>query len=157
MPVSATDPAAGLVSLARFAQRETERCGPRTPVREALETMRRRSIGSIVVVDPAQQPVGILTLRDVLDRVALEPACLDAAIERVMTPRPVTQHVGDGSYHAALLMVRHGVRHIVLVHGDGTVAGVVSERDLFGMQTTGLRHLSSAIRRATYRAAVEAY
>jgi CBS domain-containing protein len=111
----------------------------------------------MIVVDAERKPVGILTLRDVLDRVVFEPACLDAPIERVMTPRPISQHIGDGSYHAALLMVRHGVRHVVLVHGDGSVGGIVSERDLFGMQTTGVRHLSSAIRTASDLAEVEAY
>jgi CBS domain-containing protein len=158
MPASAIEEAAGgPASLAHLALRDTATCGPQTPVRAALAIMRDRTIGSIVVVDVERKPIGILTLRDVLDRVALEPACLDAAMAAVMTPQPVRQHVADGSYHAALLMVRHGVRHVVLVQGDGTVAGIVSERDLFGMQTTGVRHLSSAIRNASDLPAVEAY
>lgn len=158
MPVFDTDEsAAGPASLAHLAARATETCAAPTPVRAALETMRRRAIGAMIVTDAERRPIGILTLRDVLDRVVLEPHCIEGPIEHVMTPRPVSQHVGDSSYHAALIMVRHGVSHVVLVHGDGSVAGIVSERDLFGMQTTGVRHLSSAIRTAADLAQVEAY
>jgi CBS domain-containing protein len=158
MPASAIDEGpAGFASLANLAARATETCTAQTPVRDALEVMRRRRIGAMIVIDAARKPIGIVTLRDVLDRVVLEPIRLDATIDHVMTPRPVSQHVGDGSYHAALLMVRHGVRHVLLVHGDGTLAGIVSERDLFGLQTTGVRHLSCAIRTASDLAEVEAY
>jgi CBS domain-containing protein len=162
MPAFATDrlsseQGAGLFALDGLAQRDTAVCSPETPVRVALETMRSRAIGSIVVVDPARKPVGILTLRDVVDRVVLEPQRLETPMRAVMTPNPVVQHRGEGSYQAALKMVRHAVRHVVLVDGDGTVAGIVSERDLFGMQTTGVRHLSTAIRSASDLPAVEAY
>jgi CBS domain-containing protein len=53
--------------------------------------------------------------------------------------------------------VRHGVRHVLLVDGAGALAGIVSERDLFGMQTAGVRHLSTAIRGASDLTAIEAY
>jgi CBS domain-containing protein len=115
--------------------------------------MRSQAIGSMIVVDAASAPIGILTLRDVVDRVALEPGALDAPIEQVMTPHPVTLPVQETAYAAALAMIRHGVRHIVLVDGK-RLAGLVSERDLFGMQSAGVRHLSTEIRGAKDLSAV---
>ncbi|MCC6531952.1 MAG: CBS domain-containing protein [Burkholderiales bacterium] len=153
---AAVDAAASL-PLSRVMRRAPQTCSPATPVRAALETMRRLSIGSIIVSDEATRPVGILTLRDVVDRIVLEPGMLDAPMAAVMTQPPVSLALTDNAYQAALLMVRRGVRHVILVDAAGRVGGIVSERDLFGMQTTGVRHLSSEIKGATDLVAVERF
>ena len=154
MPASATD---ALVSpLSRLLRRPPVACGPEERVSAAIATMRSEAIGSMIVVDAADVPLGILTLRDVVDRVALEPGALDARIEQLMTPHPVTLPVQETGYAAALAMVRHGVRHIVLVDG-ARLAGVVSERDLFGLQRTGVRYLSLEIKGAKDLSAVSRF
>jgi len=133
--------------LSQLVRRPPITCAPGEKVAEALRVMRECAIGSIIVVSPERIPLGILTLRDVTDRVALEQDALEAPIERVMTPHPITlplQATGDS---AALMMVRKGVRHIVLMDG-GRLAGIVSERDLFGLQRSGVRQISTAIRTA---------
>jgi CBS domain-containing protein len=145
MPESAIDSMAS--PLSRVLRRQPVACGPGERVGAAIAKMREMSIGSMIVVDEASVPIGILTLRDVVDRVALEPHALQAPIAEFMTARPVTLRAQDTAYDAALAMVRHGVRHIVLVDG-GKLAGLVSERDLFGLQSTGVRHLSTEIRGA---------
>ncbi|MGH6691855.1 MAG: DUF294 nucleotidyltransferase-like domain-containing protein [Gammaproteobacteria bacterium] len=136
-----------LSPLSRIVRRQPVACGPEERVSTAIARMRELSIGSMIVVNEAGAPMGILTLRDVVDRVVLEPGALDARIAQLMTPHPVTLPVQDTAYAAALAMIRHGVRHIVLVDG-GRLAGLVSERDLFGLQSTGVRHLSTEIRGA---------
>jgi CBS domain-containing protein len=162
MPSSATDAldaridAAIPPALERMIRTPVEACLPGTPVRTALEAMRRRAIGSMVVVDDARRPIGILTLRDVLDRIALEDL-LAAPIAQVMTRDPVCLGLADTAYDAAIMMVRRGVRHVVVIDGGGLLAGIVSERDLFGMQTTGVRHLSGALKSAADLPAVEAF
>jgi CBS domain-containing protein len=133
--------------LSGVLRRQPVACQPGERVGAAIARMRELSIGSMIVVNEAHVPIGILTLRDVVDRVVLEPGALDAPIERLMTPDPVTLPVQDSAYAAALAMVRHGVRHIVLVDGN-RLAGLVSERDLFGLQSTGVRHLSAEIKGA---------
>jgi CBS domain-containing protein len=145
-----------LSTLGRLLRKPPIACSPQDGVREAIQIMRAQSIGSMIVVDPAQVPVGILTLRDVADRVVLEPGALDGPIARVMTPDPVTLGRDETAYQAALTMIRHGVRHIVVVDG-GRLAGIVSERDLFGMQSSGVRHLSTAITGAQDLDAVEGF
>jgi CBS domain-containing protein len=58
---------------------------------------------------------------------------------------PLHATAGD----AALAMAQRGIRHVVTVDDTGRVAGVVSERDLFGLQRLSVRELASTIRRAT--------
>lgn len=130
-------------------------CHPDAKVAEVLRTMRQQRIGSMVVADDARHPLGILTLRDVLDRIALEPALLEAGIASVMTSPPLTAPIESTAYGAALTMVRHGVSHLVLTRAD-QLEGVLSARDLFGLQSASLRQLSTDIRGARDRSTIEA-
>jgi CBS domain-containing protein len=154
MPESDIEPAdPPVVNLIR---RAPVWCTPDTLVADALHTMREQRIGSMIVTDAESVPVGILTLRDVLDRIALEPAMLSVPISRTMTPNPVTAVLETSAYQAALAMIRHGVNHIVLVN-KGCLAGLISARDLFGLQSASLRQLSTAIRGAQDLPAIEAF
>jgi CBS domain-containing protein len=122
-------------------------CRPQTPVRAVLEEMLRLRIGSIVVTDPAGHPEGILTRYDVLGRIALPQLALDTPVGDVMV-RPVhTLTVADTAADAALMMSRHGLRHVPITR-DGVVVGLVSERDLFAMQRLSLKQIGTAIRGA---------
>lgn len=122
-------------------------CAPQTLLREALAEMHRRRIGSIVVTGEGGAVEGILTRYDVLGRVALAEVPLDTPISRVMV-RPVhTLTVAHTAQDAALLMSRHGIRHVPVTR-DGTAVGLVSERDLFAMQRLSLKQVSTSIRAA---------
>jgi len=154
MPVSVTEAIDPPVSS--LLRRAPVSCLPDMRVADALRAMREQCIGSMIVTDTASIPVGILTLRDVLDRIALEPASLDAPVSSRMTPDPLTASLETSAYQAALAMIRHGVNHIVLVN-NRRLAGLISARDLFGLQSANLRQLSVAIQSAQDLPAIEAF
>jgi hypothetical protein len=60
---------------------------PHTPLGEALGQMQRQRVGSVVVVDEAARPLGILTRHDLLERVVLRQ------------PRPGPRRHGGGRGH----------------------------------------------------------
>ena len=118
-------------------------------VREALETMQRARIGSIVVTGPERRvPVGIFTLRDLVRRVTLPGGDLQAPIACVMTSGLITLKPWATAYQAALAMARHGVRRVVVVDGEGRLVGVLSQSDLFALQRVGVKEISNEIREA---------
>ncbi|MCC7484343.1 MAG: CBS domain-containing protein [Burkholderiales bacterium] len=119
-------------------------CAPQTPTGEALRLMRDAGIGSILVTRPGGVLAGILTRHDVLDRVALAGCRLEEPVAGVMTPSPRTLPAEANAYEAALLIARHGIRHVPVVDG-GRLIGVVTERDLFALQRVGLRSIQRAI------------
>ena len=122
-------------------------CPPQTPLRDALAEMHRRRIGSILVAGEDRVVQGILTRYDVLGRVALAEVPLDTPIAEVMVQPVHTLTVAHTAQDAALLMSRHGIRHVPVTR-DGAVAGLVSERDLFAMQRLSLKQVSTSIRAA---------
>lgn len=122
-------------------------CAPGTPLRTVLGDMQSRRIGSMLVADPQGVPLGILTRHDVLDRIALPGVSLDTPVSAVMTQPLYTLTHEHTAQDAALLMSMHGIRHVPVLR-DGTVMGIVSERDLFAMQRTSIKHVSTALRSA---------
>ena len=122
-------------------------CEPKTPIREALLSMKNEHVGSIVITDSKQTPIGIFTLHDLLDRVATASISLDSPIEQVMTRAPLTLSPQAALHEAAALMTRKGFGHVCVVEDDRLI-GVVSERDLFSLQRVGLVQLSRSITHA---------
>jgi CBS domain-containing protein len=133
--------------LAAIIRREPVTCTPDTPMRQVLETMNGLGIGSMVAVDQNKRPLGIFTLHDVLSRVTLPALDLNTPFSAVMSPDPVTLPPQALAYEAALVMARHGFRHILVTEG-GKLVGLLSEKDLFTLQRVGLRQLSGVIRKA---------
>ena len=122
-------------------------CSAQAPLRDALAEMHARRIGSIVVTGATGVVEGILTRYDVLGRVALPGMALDTPVTQVMVQPVHTLTVEHTAQDAALLMSRHGIRHVPVTRG-GVLVGLVSERDLFAMQRLSLKHVSTSIRAA---------
>jgi CBS domain-containing protein len=126
-----------------------------TALGEALELMHTRRIGSVLVTDAAQQPVGILTRHDMIQRIILPQVSLAAPISQVMSAPVHTLDSYATVLDAAMLMSRRGIRHVPVTRG-GRVVGMVSERDLFSMQRLSIKQTSAAIRSAADPSALRA-
>ena len=102
---------------------------PDASVRHIAVLMRERNVGSVVLVDEDDVPVGFITDRDIaLSIVAAERSADDHAGEHASTP--VIRAEPDMEVEeAAQRMVRHGVRRLVVVSG-GAAIGVVTLDDL---------------------------
>lgn len=134
-------------SVRDLIRRHPVTCTQLTPLSEALAKMQEERIGSILVVDERQGPVGVFTLHDVLSRVTLPGLDLNTPIDQVMTPDPASLPPTARAYEAALLMAQGGFGHVCVVD-RGRLLGVLSERDLFSLQRIGLVNLSRAIANA---------
>lgn len=141
--------------LIELANRQPIFCAPDAPLAQVLETMRRERIGSIVVVDAGQRPLGLLTLGDVLVRIALPQTSLATPVSAVMTTNPFTLAAHSPAFEAALLMARENVRHVPLVR-EGRLVGVVSESRLFSLWRRSIGAVRAAIVEAGHIDAVVA-
>lgn len=134
--------------LGALVRRPPITCMHECTVEQALSRMSELAVGSIVVVDSEQRPLGVFTLPDLLKRVALPRRDLSTKISEVMSTDLVTLPPHATAHEAALAMLRRGIRHVLVVH-EGRLAGVVSERDLFSLQRVSVRQLSQDIQTAT--------
>jgi CBS domain-containing protein len=122
-------------------------CSPQTSIREVMTRMHDLRVGSMVAVDDEGRPLGILTLPDVLERIALPQLDLELPVITVMTMQLNTLSPQALAHEAALMMAKQGFRHVLVVENERLV-GLVSEKDLFALQRVGLRQIGSSIRLA---------
>jgi CBS domain-containing protein len=101
---------------------------PERTVREIAEMMRERNVGSVVLIEE-QRPVGFLTDRDLAVSVLADGRDLgDRAADHASTP-VITANAEMQVEQAAELMVRHGVRRLVIVDGD-RLTGILTLDDI---------------------------
>jgi CBS domain-containing protein len=102
--------------------------GPAQSLRDAAQLMAKHRVGSAVVQD-AEQLVGILTERDVLNAVASGTAPDEVSVQDIMTADVVTVGPDWDLVEAAGEMARRRIRHLVVYEG-GQLLGVLSVRDV---------------------------
>jgi CBS domain-containing protein len=113
--------------IADHMSRELLKAAPDESIAEAAQHMVARGVGAVLVMD-GERLDGILTERDILKAVAIG-LTENARVRDWMTKNPETIDASDETGHAAALMIHGGFRHLPVMDG-GTVAGIVSIRDL---------------------------
>jgi CBS domain-containing protein len=118
-------------------------------IRDTLQRMEQARTGVVVVVDRRGRiPLGIFTLEDVVRRVTLPGVNLDEPIATVMTSGLITVAPQASAHQVVLTMARHGVRHLVVVDGDGAFVGILSQDELFRLQRIGVDEVGNQIQAA---------
>jgi CBS domain-containing protein len=103
---------------------------PQHSVWEAACAMTRANFSSVLVTEPPDRLLGIVTERDLTTRVvarALDPK--KATLAQVMTPNPLCVPPETRVSDAVLLMIERGFRHLPIVGPDRKILGVFSVRD----------------------------
>jgi len=108
-----------------------------SPVSKAIDLMLANNIGSVIVVE-RQKPVGIITEKDVLNRlVGTQKDPLRTTAEEIMSS-PLVTIGGEKSLLEALdVMKSSDIRRLVVVK-EGKIVGVLSERRVLEKSEAGL-------------------
>jgi len=103
---------------------------PGASVREAIQTMLARNIGSVLVINEGGKLVGILSERDLLTKVAGRVGPSEyRPVSEFMTRNPETVVPADTLAFALGKMDGGGYRHLPVLE-DGKPVGVISVRDV---------------------------
>jgi CBS domain-containing protein len=95
------------------------------------DRMRQRNVGTVVVIDEEERPVGIVTDRDLVVRCLADrrdPA--ETTIDEVMTKNPTTVTEHGARDISLLLMKDGGFRRMPVVDDRGRLVGVLSLDDV---------------------------
>jgi CBS domain-containing protein len=117
--------------------------GPEHTLRQAATRMIQHHTGAAVVMDGSLPGPSVVTERDLLRAVAggADPAV--EVVEGHMTGQLVTAAPDWAIADAARLMVKHGVRH-VLVFDASELVGILSMRDV--VRVGGLAPVAATLR-----------
>lgn len=103
--------------------------GPDSTLRAAADTMTARKVGSAVILTEQGHP-GIITERDLLRAIAQRVDLDTTTVETCMTADAITASPTWDVIEASERMKVGGFRHLIVLNEDGTIAGILSMRDL---------------------------
>jgi CBS domain-containing protein len=117
--------------IGRFFVRVVATVSRNATVADAAMLMRERHIGSVVVVDADDKPIGMLTDRDIVVEVVAAGLRAETVKVAEIIQRPLVTVRDDATYAETVrLMSQHGVRRMPVVSKDGKLAGIVAADDL---------------------------
>lgn len=104
-------------------------------IKEAAGVMSRHRISSLVLVDPDGVPTGIVTDRDLRDKVIARGRNVEEAIRNIMSVSLIKSEARDYCFEALLKMIRYNVHHLLIID-NGVLKGVITNHDLMMLQGT---------------------
>ncbi|WP_168582706.1 DUF294 nucleotidyltransferase-like domain-containing protein [Gephyromycinifex aptenodytis] len=105
--------------------------GPQASVQEAAQLMRSERISSLLVQDP--QVVGIVTDRDLRNRVLADGLPPSTPVAQIMTPNPTTADADTLAFELLLSMLARGIHHVPVTDGQDLL-GIITSTDLVRLE-----------------------
>ncbi len=102
---------------------------PKITVKEAIEILFHKHVGSVILVDPDKKCLGIFTERDAI-RLVAEDVDLEKVVGEVMTKNAITVGLESSLDEVRQLVQTHHVRHLPVLSEDDQVVGLVCIRDV---------------------------
>ncbi|WP_291140419.1 DUF294 nucleotidyltransferase-like domain-containing protein [Hydrogenophaga sp.] len=132
--------------LASLVKRPPVGLAGSTPVQEAAQVMRRENVSSVLWLE-GERLRGIVTDRDLRNRVLAEGLDLQCPIADVATTKPLVVGASRPAFDAVLAMTRHGIHHVPVVDGE-RVVGVLTPSDLSTQNAGSPLTLAALVHRA---------
>jgi CBS domain-containing protein len=118
--------------------------GEDSTIREAASVMADNRISSVVIMNSGNLPSGIVTDRDLRDKVVARGRNVNEPVKNIMSSMLVRVDARDYCFEAVLRMIKYNIHHIVVIK-DGALVGVITNHDLMMLQGTSPLSLTKDI------------
>jgi CBS domain-containing protein len=134
-----------LTSILKLKESRIISVSPTTRIKEAVAILAENRIGAVLIIDEADEMLGILSERDVVRCLAANSGrTLEMTAAQLMTRSPTTATCETTIYDAEQLMTNGRFRHLPVVE-NGRLIGMVSIGDiikaLLNSQTAEMAHM----------------
>src|SRR3990167_5795079 len=116
---------------------------PQTSIREAAQIMSEKRVSSVLIVEQ-DHLFGLITDRDLRNRVIAAGMDTGRSIMDIATLAPMTIDVQTPAFDALLLMARHNIHHVPVLDGQ-RIAGMITATDLTEQHSTSAVYLAGDI------------
>lgn len=98
----------------------------------ACRIMKDHRIGSVIVVDESSNnPVGIITERDIVNNLSSPDANLQIQVNEIMSKPIVTIQETHSLIDALQTMQKNNFRRLPITNKEGKLVGIVTDKDIF--------------------------
>lgn len=99
-------------------------------VTRAIDLMKEKEIGAVLITDHHDKVIGIFTERDVLEKIVGQKDRENGLLFEVMTKNPMSLTPDLSLFCALTSMIAGGYRHVPIISQLGTPLGILSVRDI---------------------------
>jgi len=133
-----------LHKISRLMQKDVKTIEEGEPISKAIEIMNFYKISCIVVTRKGS-PTGIITERDLINRMLAKSKCTKKGKAKdVMTTPIVTKESNFPTSKIVKLMNDYMIRHVPIVN-EGKVIGIVTQTDIVKYTQKAMRHREVSI------------
>ncbi len=100
-----------------------------TGIQEAAQIMAKNKISSIVIFNKNNLPAGIITDRDLREKVVARNYSVTEPIKNIMTISLIRVDANDSCFDAVLKMIKYNIHHMLVIK-DGELKGIMTNHDL---------------------------
>jgi len=119
--------------IKEIVRTEPKTIGPDVTIQQAAVDMASQKISSLVVVDSAGTPLGMVTDRDFREKVVAEARDVSQPVKAIMNTPIISIDSEDNCFEALLRMIRHRIHHILVLEG-GKLKGMLTNHDFMLLQ-----------------------
>ena len=119
------------MSVGDHCRRNPVTASPEETVREAARKMHQAKVGSLAIVDEEGRAIGMVTDRDIVQKVLRRRKDPDATrVGDIASPDVVSVWQDVGLDRALARMRQEGVRRVLVTDDDGKLAGIITYDDV---------------------------
>lgn len=146
---SGADPALNLMTMPvrDLIKRTPITLPPTTTIRAAAQVMNEKRVSSVLIEDGGHL-FGLITDRDLRNRVVATGLDSDRPIMDIATLAPMTMDVQKPAFDALLLMARHNIHHVPVLDGE-RIVGMITATDLTEQHSTSAVYLAGDVYKQT--------
>ena len=115
-----------------------------TTIREAAQIMSENRISSLIIMNRNNLPAGIVTDRDLREKVVAKGRDVQESVKDIMTTSLIRVDARDYCFEAVLKMLKYNIHHVLVIK-DGRLTGVITNHDLMMLQGTSPLSLTKDI------------
>ncbi len=136
------------VTVGEIAQRKVITGSEAETAEELAYKMREHGIGSVVIVNEKNEPIGIVTERDLVIKVVSRGLKPDEVVAKEIMSSPVITVEEDVDVNEAVeIMANKGIRRLPIVDEDGKLVGIVTMQDILRVEPHILRTIEEEMER----------
>jgi CBS domain-containing protein len=136
------------VTAGDLVKRKPVTCSPYHEAAFVAKLMAREGIGAVVVVDPRNRPIGIVTKSDMTHRILGSGKTGSEPVRTIMNAPIISVAPEEPCFNALVKMAGFNCHHICVVVGE-LLLGVISQHDLIALQGANPLGLINDIERQT--------
>lgn len=119
-------------------------CDIDMPIGQVIERMNNKR-SEIISVKSREETVGIVTDKDIRNRLMNDGITMDSPVVKLMTSPVISINQGALLYEAVLLFREHGISHLMVTNNNNQIYGNVSYLKCLEMQNNSLTFLLQEI------------